>query len=263
MSFISILVPTKDYKDGLIRLLKNLPKNKPYLKIIISDDSVNNNIENFVNELKYTNLTYIKNSKTLGIAKNWNQLLDNCKSKYFMFLHNDDFIEDKLFFFKLFKLIRKNQFPDFISIDTKVINSKTKKSKWHIHCTFRFILNKLFKKYILRRNYLGPASAMIIKNKNIKNFDDKLKWLIDVDFYYNIFLKKNSLFTNKINVFSESNHESSVTYSMKNKIIETNKKEFLYLKRKYNFSFFESLFFLVEPIFWIFIRGINLLLRFK
>ena len=60
MVFLSILIPTKDYTQGLIRLLEYLPKNKPYLKIIISDDSSNDVIHNYVKKIKLSNLIYNK-----------------------------------------------------------------------------------------------------------------------------------------------------------------------------------------------------------
>ena len=98
MVFLSILIPTKDYTQGLIRLLEYLPKNKPYLKIIISDDSSNDVIHNYVKKIKLSNLIYNKNVKNLGVANNWNKLLKESNSKYFMFIHHDDYISDSFFF---------------------------------------------------------------------------------------------------------------------------------------------------------------------
>ena len=66
MSFISILIPTKDYTKGLVRLLENLPKNKSYVKIIISDDSVSGEIESYVKKLKFDDENFYS-EKLMGI----------------------------------------------------------------------------------------------------------------------------------------------------------------------------------------------------
>jgi glycosyltransferase involved in cell wall biosynthesis len=259
MSFISILIPTKDYTKGLVRLLENLPKNKSYVKIIISDDSVSGEIESYVKKLKFNNLIYIKNTKTLGAPDNWNRLLEQCNSKYFMFMHHDDYISDTSFFYKLFKFIKKNKKTDIISVDVKVILSD--KNKWHIHYLLRYLLSIISKKYILKRNYLGSVSSLIIKNNNIPYFDTKLQWLLDIDFYYRIMLKKKTIFTNQLNINSEANHKYSITYSIRNEVKKINYIEFKYLQKKYNLSLLNKFLFFLEPLFWFIIRLSNLILK--
>ena len=164
------------------------------------------------------------------------------------------------FFHKLFKIIKNNKNIDIISIDTKIIYSDNRK-KYHIHYLLRYFLNLISKKYILKRNYLGPASALIIKNTNIPLFDNKLQWLIDVDFYYRISLDKKIIFTNKLIINSEANHKFSITYSIKNKIKKINSIEKSYLINKYKFTNLNKILFFLEPIFWVLIRTLNLMLK--
>jgi glycosyltransferase involved in cell wall biosynthesis len=90
MSLISIFIPTKDYSDGLIRLLEFLQENKSYLKIFISDDFSNSETKNHVKKLKFTNLIYYQNIKKFGVAYNWNKLPKECNPKYLMFVRHDD-----------------------------------------------------------------------------------------------------------------------------------------------------------------------------
>ena len=104
-NFLTILIPTKDYLRGLQRIIKNLQKIDQKIKIIISDDSKTNKIGEYVKKIKFINISYSKNIKTLGVANNSNKLIRQCKSKYFMFLHHDDYIDDKFFFKKLFRVI--------------------------------------------------------------------------------------------------------------------------------------------------------------
>jgi len=257
----SILIPTKDYTKGLKRILENIPEKNLNIKIIISDDSSNNKIKNYITKLDKKNITYIKNQPRLGLAKNWNQLLSLCKSKYFMYLHNDDYITQKDFFANLFRIIKNKNYPQVLSVKTKIVNNKSNSEKWHIKYFLRNFLYNMSKKYILRRNFIGPVSSLVIKNNNLPKFDTKLRWLVDADFYYKLINKKKIKFTDELFICAEYNSEFSQHHENKGKISALNKKEFYYILKKYHFnnkSIFIIKFF--EPIFWVMIRVVNCLL---
>jgi hypothetical protein len=113
-------------------------------------------------------------------------------------------------------------------------------------------------KYILRRNFIGPVSSLVIKNNNLPKFDTKLRWLVDVDFYYKLINKKKIKFTDELFICAEYNSVFSQHHENKGKISALNKKEFYYISKKYHFnnkSFFIIKFF--EPIFWAMIRVVN------
>lgn len=258
---LSILIPTKDYKIGLQRIIKNISEKNSKIKIIISDDSTNNEIEKYIKKLNFSNISYSRNAKTLGLAGNFNKLLKQCKSRYLMFIHHDDYINDRYFFYKLFRLIKNNKYPDIISIDTEVENLGTKKKSWHINYFLRYFLNLISKKYILKRNYFGPLSSLIIKNINLPLFDNKLKWLVDVDFYYRVLLGRKIIFTDILNIKSEANHKYSATFKMRKHIKKIHKQEYKYLREKYKFSFFNNFFFIFDKFFWILIRTLNLFFK--
>ena len=108
---------------------------------------------------------------------------------------------------------------------------------------------------------MGSVSSLIFKNKNIPYFDTKLQWLLDVDFYYRIMLKKKIIFTNQLNINSEANHKYSITYSIRNEIKKINYMEFKYLQRKYNLSLLNKFLFFLEPLVWFMIRLSDLILK--
>ena len=261
MQLLTILVPTKDYKIGLQRIIESIPEKHSKIKIIISDDSRTDVIKKYIYSINRKNITYIKNKKTLGLAKNWNQLLSNCESKYFMFLHNDDFINDKFFFDKFYKFLKEKNNPDIISCATRIINYKIKLKKLHIKSPLRKFLYLISKKYILKRNYIGPVSSLIIKNNKIPKFDTEIKWLVDVDFYYRIFKNNKIFFTDQLEIISEFNNKSSQHFLNRKIIGELNKKEFYYLVKKYNLNRLKvSILKLFEPFFWLAIRAANLVI---
>jgi glycosyltransferase involved in cell wall biosynthesis len=254
-NLLTILIPTKDYLRGLQRIIKNLQKIDQKLKIIISDDSKTNEIGEYIKKLKSINITYSKNIKSLGVANNSNKLIRQCKSKYFMFLHHDDYIDDKFFFKKLFRVIENNKYPDIVSVSTEVFRLN-KKNYLHISSSLRFLLHLLPKEYILKRNYLGAPSTLIIKNIKVPLFDSNLSWLVDVDFYYRILRNRKIIFSDNLYIKSETDHRYSLSYRIKkNKNIKSLDKE--YIKKKYNFTFLIKVFLFFEIFIWIMIKILN------
>lgn len=54
------------------------------------NDETENLIYNKYSNIK--NLTYIKNSKNLGLTGNWNRLFQLCQTKYMIMVHDDDYL---------------------------------------------------------------------------------------------------------------------------------------------------------------------------
>ena len=259
MKFISILVPTKNYTLGIKRILNYFSSiDTTNIEIIISDDSSNNSIKKIVKKFKKrVSLKYYKNYPALGLSGNWNRLLGLSNAKYVMFLHNDDFITQKNFFYKLNKIIQIQKFPDIVSVATNII--KKNEQKKHITSFLRFFLHK-FNSYILRRNFIGPMSSVIIKNQNLPKFNLKLRWLIDVEFLYKL-RKRNWIFTDELIVNSEYNNPHSQHRKNFIKIKEILREEYVYISRKFKIkNLFLPQYYFFEFFFWIVIRSINLLI---
>lgn len=259
MKFISILIPTKNYTFGIERILdyfSTIDTNN--IEIIISDDSSDASVGKIVKKFKNRlNYKYFKNNPALGLCENWNKLLGLSKTRYIMFLHNDDFITQKNFFLKLNKILQNHGFPDVVSVATNIIKKKNQKK--HILSFLRFLLHK-FNPYILRRNFIGPMSSVIIKNRNLPKFNIKLQWLIDVEFLYKL-KKKKWIFTDHLIINSEYNNPHSQHRKNYTKIKKILKQEYYYLTRKFKIkNLFLKQYFFFEIFFWIFIRSVNFLI---
>ena len=89
----TIYIPTYNRSNQLYKLTKFL-LNYNFINIHIFDNSEKSLIENksFQKFKKKNNFKYNKNSKNLGLVGNFNEILENIESKYFMILADDDFI---------------------------------------------------------------------------------------------------------------------------------------------------------------------------
>ena len=251
---LSILIPTYNYKFGLLKILDGLIKCREndlnQIEVIIGDDSATNIIENFEIDFykKYIpNFRYIKNINNLYI-KNWNNLISKAKGKYYWLLHHDEeIINPKLGLENILKNLENNNYHIFILPVDKFrdINFVNIRISIFIKHTAPKNLLKFFIKnysYLMYINIIGPPSGIIVSQKIKSLYQDDLNWLVDVDYYINILSKINyknikKLSFQEVAILSDQNYKNSITKLSKNKIFKSiNKIEESRIKKKYVFK---------------------------
>ncbi len=97
MIILSILIPSFNYKKGLIKILESLRIcEKKYLEkieIIIGDDSevrLLNKKEIKFYQSYFCNLKYKFNKSKKGSGFNWNQLIEMSNGKFYWLFHHDE-----------------------------------------------------------------------------------------------------------------------------------------------------------------------------
>ena len=157
---ISILIPTYNFKPGLIRILDGFTKcsssDLDKLEIIIGDDSEKRIISQ-AEILQYkkfiNNLQYFHNKERKGVANNWNNLINLAKGKYYWLLHHDEFLNNPSF---SLKNIMNNLLMDksvyILPIIKKEVDLLSKKDN---NLSFEFLLK-------LAMNYLDKESSNIV-----------------------------------------------------------------------------------------------------
>ena len=97
---LSILIPTYNYKKGLIDILETIitckKKDLDNIEVIIGDDSKDKIIS--IEELNYykkyiSNLKYFKNIKS-GFLSNYNNLITVSQGKYYWLLCHNEILEN-------------------------------------------------------------------------------------------------------------------------------------------------------------------------
>ena len=231
MKKLSILIPSFNYKEGLIRILDNFKycdKNDlKLIEIIIGDDSKKALISNDeINHYKsyIPNIKYIYNIKNLYI-NNWNNLISLANGEFYWLLHHDEEIKDPLKSLRniILALCSKNSviiLPIYkyktyklFNYDLDILQLQTAQKSF----IKSFIFDSRFFLYI---NIIGSPSSLIIK-KDIKIlYNPKLKWLVDVEFYYRLFKIINYkdiriLNKRKALILSNQNYNNSITNKRK------------------------------------------------
>jgi|LakMenE18May11ns_1017448.scaffolds.fasta_scaffold9955346_3 hypothetical protein len=235
-----IIIPAYYYAKGINNILK-LTENNSNIFFYIFDNTKSSKIFNVIIKFKnkHKNIYYTQNMPSVSPIKNWNdglkfvkQKIDNNKynqKNYYILLHQDEFFS-KGFFKKLQLIIRKNNFPDIISCSTFVFFLNKLRNKIHTTALQRKFFCKFFFNYILKRNFIGPTSSLVIRMKNfVQLFDEDLKWFVDVKNYTKIFNTKSIFFTDKVFVFSDQTNKFSLTLKYKKELNSIKKKELSFL----------------------------------
>lgn len=242
--FFSVIITTYGNRTEKLKRAINSVLNQSFkdFEIIIVDDNGNNleiknkNRElienlNFDKKIKY--FTYTEN-KGANFARNFG--IKNCQGKYIAFLDDDDeFIPDKLKF--VYEEIMKEEIGLIYSNVNYIDDLKNyiEEKKYYDE--------KKSKKEILKRNFIGPTSAVIL-NKNILNevgtFNEELKSCQDWEMWIRvIFCNKKIKKINKALIFCYVDREEKtrITNNYNGKL-QGHKKVFEIIKSNYlnNFS---------------------------
>ena len=196
MTLVSICIPTYNQTKYLKLCLDSILAQtfKDY-EVIISDDSTNDSVKDFVASYKITNLHYYKNAVSLGTPANWNAAILKATGKYIKMMHHDDYFLSHNSLLKFTDAAVKNN-ASFVYCNTEV---------WHVSDDSRRISepNEIQLKrlnsdplFLFFKNKIGaPSATMFLKNTVL--FDENLKWLVDVDFYIRYLKQSKALHINK------------------------------------------------------------------
>ena len=184
---ISVCIPTYEAGGkGVLFLQKNiegiLKQTYTNFEIIISDHSINNEIEKYVLSLNNLKIKYLRYKEHIGKpAYNTNNAIKNSTGDYIKIMNQDDYIESDDFFQKVIDLI--NQGSKWVLSNFKHLNYKTGEFYWNMTPSLR-----VNGKHLLDgSNSIGcPSVGLIPKGELI---DVKVTYMIDCELWYRMFIK--------------------------------------------------------------------------
>lgn len=250
---LSVLIPLYNNRRGIEKILNGLntidPIYSELIEIIISEDSEKSvlfkkEIINLKRKFKY--FQYIDNKPKLGFARNWNKLISKSNGDYFWLLHHDEYWLPSI---DLINNIIKNLTykKDLYILPVKKINVKNIKNYKIIlsqeHLPNKYIIKAFINNPInfINTNIIGPPSSLIVSKKYKQKYNEKLLFLIDVDYYIRLLkiINKKSIYIFKYKkafIFSSQNNSQSITklLGIKKNTIRHNEK--ITLMNKYSFK---------------------------
>lgn len=264
-----LLIPTYNFVEGVDKILKKIYlERKLVFKTYIFDNSTTSVIRNVYSKYKEKGLDieYKYSPPRLSAQNNWSNLIryvfeslkktSNFSKFYFILLHQDDVPEDNFFFSKLHNCLQKNH-KQVISLNTIINDKSFFDNRLHTENYLRHFLYKYLPKYIFLRNYLGTISSLVFKStlfiNRLPKFQNKLQWLIDVEFYNRYLFDKKIYFSNLSVKSLVNNNIFSLTSSLMD-IRKLQMKEIDFLNEHH-----KKRYIILDFVFWYSIRTIQYL----
>jgi hypothetical protein len=157
-------------------------------EIIITDDSPDHSVENFVTGLNIP-VNYNKNTSPAGTPENWNIAISKCTGTWIKLMHDDDWFtsSESLGIFK--KNIDDYPGVDFFYCAYNNVNLDTNTVKVERNTFVDRYFTKHDPFYLLKKNYIGNPSCIVVKHSVKEKYNNKLKWIVDIEFYIRLLLK--------------------------------------------------------------------------
>lgn len=253
--FVSICIPAYKRVDYLKRLL-GLISTQTYknFEVVITDDSGNDNtVENFIKETNFSfKVLYIKNPVPLGSPLNWMESFKHATGEWIKIMHDDDgFASDGAL----------ASFVNAIEADTDCLFSgyivqnelnKTSSKMSISNGAFSSFLKYPYR--LFAKNIIGPPSVMLFKKALTEQFDARLKWIVDWEFYIRLALKYNLKYINEALILVSYNDTQITNDCALNPAVEI--PEIMLLYSKYGDVLFKDI--VLFDAWWRLIRNLKI-----
>ena len=205
---ISIIIPTYNNLELFKRAYDSvISQDEKDVEVIVVDDSTTNDIQNYCLNLP---VRYHHNSPPLGAVKNWNSGLKLAKGEFIILMHHDEALKNENFISSLLHCFKNGYDVVVSNIEVHLGNSVRKGlcPNW---------LKRLFiaHSYLLFvRNLVGPCACIAFKKEYIKYFDENLKWVVDLEWYYRLMNKRKVVFMQSNWITSMHGHKGQITKNL-------------------------------------------------
>lgn len=252
MKKISICIPAYKRPENIKRLLKSVEVQfyNDY-EIIITDDSPDDSVKNILKEFENLPIRYFKNERTLGTPANWNDGISKAEGEWIKIMHDDDWFSTPKALF-LFAEATKFGKKFIVSRYCNVFSFEKKQPAFSKSWQKKIVRQPMV---LLARNVIGPPSVTLIHRSIKEQYDELMKWRVDIDFYIRILQQERDFFLIDKPLIHVGISESQVTNDCINQP-EVELPEGLVLLNKYGVSPLKNVW--VYDAWWRILRNVNI-----
>jgi glycosyltransferase involved in cell wall biosynthesis len=214
MPRLSICIPTYCQIDFLREALLSIQaQDFNDYELIISDDSPDDTVARLVASFNFDGrLRYHRNPVSLGSPENWNEAVRRATGDYIKVLHHDDRLNHPGALSAFVRLLDEHPEANFAFCASRIEDVISIESRIH-----RLTDDQLAKlsdspEKLFFGNVIGAPSATIYRNGLGIEYDRRMKWLVDIDFYIRV-LQQNHRFvyTPEVLIVTPTNAVHQVT----------------------------------------------------
>ena len=180
---ISICIPAYRRTGFLKRLLDSLAiQTFTDFEVVLTDDSPDDSVAALIKAHPLADkIRYFKNQVTLGTPENWNEGLRRAAGEWIKIMHDDDWFStpESLGTFAAAVAAHPSHFYFCAYLN---VTSDGKQEKPFAIGNFVPELAKT-PELLLSSNRVGPPSVVLFRAQAGMFFDNRMRWLVDIDFY--------------------------------------------------------------------------------
>lgn len=218
---VSVCIPTYKQVDFLRCTLSSVASQdfKNY-ELIITDDSPDDSIVDLLKEFSFGDkLRYCKNTPSKGSPENWNVALRMARGEYVKILHHDDMFTRPDSLRQFVKMLDENEDADFAFSATLLKYVDTGISRIHRPTSKQLSDLKKDPASLFVGNWIGAPSVTICRRLINLEYDARMKWLVDIDFYYQVLMQnRRFIYTAETLVQTPTNASHQVTEICRNNV---------------------------------------------
>ena len=243
MNDFTIIIPTYNNLELAEKAIQSVISQKDVIcKIVVTDDSTDNKIENLCEDIKADNLFYSHNIPSFGAVKNWNAGLEYVDSNYTIVMHHDEYMKDA-FYLKQIKNAFNLGYDVIVSNIEVYIAQKRRMPHFPKFMKMFFIHHPIL---LFLSNAIGPCACIAIRSNLVYKFNENLHWLVDVDWYYNNIVNRKTKYIHNVYITSTFGHKDQITCTMN--IPHTLKEDAIIISKMHHNRFLIKLLLSINKI---------------
>ncbi len=252
--FVSICIPAYKRLNYLQRLFDSIriQTYKNYELVITDDSGIDSSVYDYVvSEVSDLSIVYHKNLVPLGSPKNWLASISHAKGDWIKIMHDDDYFTSPSSLQEFVDQIDSTVDCIFSGYHAVYENGGVKNMTISSYRFKQFVHQPLS---LFSNNIIGPPSVMMFRKSVTEIFDERLKWIVDWEYYIRLASKYKLKYITKP-LIEVSYNDSQITNScFLNPAIEI--PETLIFTNKYGNNLFKNI--LAYDAWWRLIRNLRM-----
>lgn len=181
--FVSICIPTYNRAKYLGVLFDSIQR-QTYrnFEVVITDNTRDDSVFSVIDKYKDKfPIRYSKNDTILEMGDNWNQGIKNATGEWVKIMHDDDWFENETSLQQFVDAIR----PGVNFIFSAFYNWFEEDDSRHLEkiSGFNMFLLRRSPLTLLKKNYIGHPSTIMVRRSSMQSFGAHLNWTVDIEFY--------------------------------------------------------------------------------
>ena len=186
MPRVSICLPTYNEPQYFRRALASvLDQDFDDFEVIVTDDSPSDSIAEVLGEARDDRIVYMRNVKRFGVPANWNRAARFASGEFVKFLHHDDCFSSNTSLGRFVDLLANHPDANFALSASNVCDAEQRLQRVYSPAEHMTRL-RTDPRALLLGNWIGAPSATIYRRAVGSRFDERLTWVVDIDFYLSI-----------------------------------------------------------------------------